>query len=288
MSFLSNLKKVVKNWLVPPGYIVAFAKMTNHNPAGVSRTPEEKKLLGESKKLKDIHKGKRCFILGAGSSIKDQDIRKLAGEYVISVSNTYVHPDFSHIKPKYHVLPYILAGHGSIYEESRFVSWLAEMDEKTLQAEMLFDIGDRQLIEKNGLFRNRKIHWVNYVKKDSRPVDPIDLAQVPNIWSVSEIAITTAIYLGFDKIYLLGFDHDWFNGPLVYFFDHHKEHKLKPNAESLSFADAEFQMRRHAEMFKKYKELFLIKRNIFNANSNPNHYLDVFPKVDFNSLFPQL
>jgi len=93
------------------------------------------------------------------------------------------------------------------------------------------------------------------------------------------------MYLGFENIYLVGIDHDWFNGPLVYFYDHASEHAMKPDAESVSFADSEFQMRRHADIFRKYKYLYSIKRNIFNANANPKHYLDVFPKVDYDALF---
>jgi hypothetical protein len=114
---------------------------------------------------------------------------------------------------------------------------------------------------------------------------PINLMCVPPIWSVSELALTVALYLGFDKIYLVGIDHDWFNGVLVYFYDHTKEHVLRPDQTDLSFADSEFQMRRHADIFKKYKYFFSMKQNIYNANANPRHYLDVFPKVEFDSLF---
>lgn len=114
---------------------------------------------------------------------------------------------------------------------------------------------------------------------------PVDLSRVPPIWSVSELAITIAVYMGFEKIYLLGIDHDWFNGLFVYFYDHKTQHALKPDEKQLDVVDAEFQMRRHAEIFRKYKYLYGIKQNIYNANANPNHYLDVFPKVDFDSLF---
>jgi hypothetical protein len=99
------------------------------------------------------------------------------------------------------------------------------------------------------------------------------------------LAITVAVYLGFDRIFLVGIDHDWFNGVLVYFYDHAKEHTLCPDQSDLSFADSEFQMRRHADIFRKYKYLNSFRKNIYNANANPRHYMDVFPKVDFDSLF---
>lgn len=247
----------------------------------------EKALLDRNLELANRHQGERCFILGAGSSIKQQDIRRLKDEFVISVSNTFVHPDYSFIQPKYHVLPHIGFGHQSFYADEKFVDWLREMEPATQQAEMFFHIGDRNLIEETGLFHNSSIHWVDYCNWDGNMSFPLDLAKVPHIWSVSELAITIALYLGFEKIYLIGFDHDWFNGPLVYFYDHAKKHKVQPEATILRSqgVDAEFQMRRHADIFRKYKYLYSMKKNIINANSDPNHYLDVFPKTAFDSLF---
>lgn len=253
--------------------------------SGVSN-PEEATLLKQNEELKDRHVGSRCFIFGAGSSVKEQGISKLNGEFVISVSNTFVHPDFSRIKPRYHVLPPLLRSHGRLHSEDKFVGWLRAMEVATGDADMFMHIGDWGMVERNGLFKNRIIHWVEYsVAWDQDFGAPINLMSVPPIWSVSELALTVAVYLGFDQIYLVGIDHDWFNGVLVYFYDHAKEHALRPDQSDLGFADSEFQMRRHADIFKKYKYLYSMKKNIYNANANPHHYLDVFPKVEFDSLF---
>lgn len=284
---MNRFKQFVKQWLTPPGVWVALAKIkSSSRPQRALLNPEEFMLLEKSRELKDRHVGSRCFILGAGSSVKDQDISKLEGEFVISVSNTFVHPDFSHIKPRYHVLPTLLKGHGQIYSEEKFVNWLREMDVATGAAEMFMHIGDRAMVERNEIFKNRIIHWVEYTDGWDENFDtPMNLMRVPPIWSVSELALTAAVYLGFDKIYLVGIDHDWFNGPLVYFYDHKVQHAMKPTEKQLEFADSEFQMRRHAYIFKKYKYLNSMKKNIYNANANPKHYLDVFPKIDYDSLF---
>ena len=231
------------------------------------------------------HKGERCFILGAGSSIAKQDLKKLAGECVISVSNMFVHPDYPVFKPRYHVSPPILQGHGILYTQEKFVGWLSEMEQKTLNAEMFFHIGDKELIDANGLFKNRIIYWNEYCVWDGTCDFPLDLADVPSIGSVSEFAITVALYLGFDEVYLLGFDHDWFNGPHVYFYDHKTQHVMKPDEKLIPQVDSEFQMRRHADMFKKYKCLYQIKKNIYNANADAKTYVDTFPRVNYESLF---
>jgi len=282
---MRRFRKFIRQWVIPPGLWELMSNAYSRLKRIQQPSAEITSLLDENKLLLDRHKGKRCFILGAGSSIAKQDLKKLAGEYVISVSNTYVHPDYPLLKPQYHVLPPILSGHDKLYSKEQFAEWLKEMDQKTLGAEMFFHIGDKTLIDANGLFENRIIHWNEYCPWDESCNFPLDLSKVPQIWSVSEYAIEVALYLGFEKIYLLGFDHDWFNGPLVYFYDHKTQHVMKPSEEKLKFADAEFQMRRHAYIFKKYKCLYRIKENIYNANANPNHYLDVFPKVNFESLF---
>lgn len=277
-------KRFVKMWLIPPGALLILKRLNDYWRS-LQLCTEDKRLLADSQRLKDRHVGSRCFILGAGSSVKDQDITKLEGEFVISVSNTFVHPDFSRIKPRYHVLPSLIQGHGSIHSEQKFVAWLKVMEASTGNAEMFFHIGDREMIERNWLFKDRIIHWVEYSSWNDDFNASVDLTHVPSIWSVSELALTVAVYLGFDKIYLVGMDHDWFNGPMVYFYDHATQHEMKPNTDDVSFADSEFQMRRHTVIFKKYKYLYSIKKNIYNANANPNHYLDVFPKVDYDTLF---
>jgi hypothetical protein len=285
--FMEGIKNIVKQWLAPPGVWQLMAKIKSAQQSWPALSNAERNtLLKNNAELEDRHVGSRCFILGAGSSVKEQDISKLGGEFVISVSNTFVHPDFSRIKPRYHVLPPLLRSHGRLHSEEKFSGWLRAMDVATGDAEMFMHIGDRGIVERNGLFKNRIIHWVEYsVAWDENFDAPINLMCVPPIWSVSELALTVAVYLGFDKIYLVGIDHDWFNGVLVYFYDHTKEHALRPNESDLGFADSEFQMRRHAVIFKKYKYLYWMKKNIYNANANPRHYLDVFPKVNFDSLF---
>lgn len=280
---MRSIKNIARDWLIPPGLWQSLGKL-RATPATL-HTSEERALLASARQIRDRHRGERCFILAAGSSIAQQDLKKLAGEHVISVSNTFVHPDYELIKPKYHVLPHLLRGHGRLRPAENFVEWLRQMESKTGNAEMFMHIGDKGLVDQHALFKERLIHWNEYVPWDGKCQAEIDFANIPSIWSVSEFAISVAIYLGFDEIYLLGFDHDWFNGLFVYFYDHNTEHAMKPVTDSLAYVDSEFQMRRHADIFKKYKCLREMKHNIYNANANPNTYVDVFPKVDYDSLF---
>jgi len=278
---MTRLKNFSRKWLIPTGMWRLLSNIKVGYRLFLSGHTHKK-----NHDLKNRHVGSRCFILGAGSSVKLQDITKLEGEYVISVSNTFVHPDFGLIKPRYHVLPPLLQSHGNdVKSEEDFVFWLRQMEVATESAEIFFHLGDKAMIERNGLFNNRIIHWVEYAEWDGDFDRNLNLESIPHINSVSELAITIGLYLGFDAINLPGIDHDWFNGVLVHFYDYEKEHAIKLDPKKLDFVDAEFQMRRHAEIFRKYKYLQSIRHNIFNANADPRHYLDTFPKVDFDSLF---
>ncbi len=277
---MNFIKKIVKEWLLPfKVYLLLLAVRDGIR----RRLSEHKELLETNVRIKNRHKGQRCFILGTGSSVKKQDLKLLVGENVISLSNSFVHPDYGLVKPQYHVLPPLIKDH-PMFDKSEFVSWLKIMEKQTLEAEMFFHVGDKNLIDEAGLFKNRTIHWNEYCSWDpSQNVKEIDLAMIPAIWSVSEYAICVAIYLGFEEIYLLGIDHDWFNGPLIHFYEE-KEHVIQPRKEQYAFVDSEFQMRRFVRIFQKYKYLYNLHGKIFNANADPRSYVDVFPRVAFLEL----
>lgn len=277
-----KLRQFIKQWMVPPEL---WRLLSNLKYRAKNISFERGQIIRHNQALKNTQIGSRCFILGAGSSVNSQDIKKLSNEIVISVSNTFVHPDFKFVKPRYHVLPPIMQNHGNLYSEDRFVVWLKDMETATGDAEMFFHLGDKAMIERNKLFEGRVIHWVDYVNWSGNFSHQLSLNNIPKIGSVSEVAISVAVYLGFDAIYLLGIDHDWFNGLFVYFYDHKTQHAVKPDEDALPSVDSEFQMRRHADIFKKYKYLYSLKNNIYNANSDPKHYMDVFPKVEYDSLF---
>lgn len=280
----SGFKQFVKKWLLPPGVASMFsASVSSVDSTAIA--PHIPGLTEMGNRLKNMHTGEDCFILGAGSSISKQDLRKLIGKNVISVSNTYVHPLYAQIKPQYHVLPSIFSGHGRVHSEEKFIEWMRDMDKNLGSAEIFLHHGDKKVIEENRLFPGRKCHWVEYAPWNEDFNTPIEFGNIPNIWSVSELALTVAVHMGYSRIYILGFDHDWFNGPLNYFFDMKKEHIIQPTVEKVAYADSEYQMRRHAYIFKKYKYLYSLKKNIYNANADMLSYVDVFPKVDYNSLF---
>ena len=63
-----------------------------------------KKLLDRNKELVGKYQGRRCFVVGNGPSLKNQDLTKLKGEVVFTVNWMMRSPLFDTLKPTYHVI----------------------------------------------------------------------------------------------------------------------------------------------------------------------------------------
>ena len=125
-----------------------------------------------------------------------------------------------------------------------------------------------------------------YVPWDGETVTPINLHEVPQVKTASEVILTIALFLGFKEIYMLGFDHDWFNARNVYFNQEENKKFFSQKRESKEEKfDSIHQMEAHAEMFRKYKVFYALRKNIYNANSDENSYVDTFPKIKYEVLF---
>lgn len=162
-------------------------------------------LLQRNKMLYNRHKGETCFILGSGPSIQQQDLTKLAGKTVITQNHFHSHKDIGIINPRYHV---VVPKYQSTNFDADWEKWLLSMNEKLPKTtEFIFDKNTKYLIDKLKLFENR----VWYIRQG---YNCMLIRQAPYNLTRSLMAVPTvlpeclavAIYMGFAKIYLLGFD----------------------------------------------------------------------------------
>jgi len=112
---------------------------------------------------------------------------------------------------------------------------------------------------------------------------------VQGFGSVSAFALSQAIYMGCSPIYLLGFDHDYLANRGV---DRHfykggtiVGHKLTdvPLADRVPYDD---EMRASLGLWSNYRALKAIadKKGMQIFNCTRGGYLDVFPRLDYESL----
>ncbi|MAJ44698.1 MAG: hypothetical protein CMF96_08165 [Candidatus Marinimicrobia bacterium] len=257
---------------------------------------------------RDIHKRNNCFILGSGKSIDSEDILLLKNEIVIGVNSFVNHPNFSELFNSDVIKYYFIAPIHGPYTEEHWKDHFMELEKKLpLNVINIFGVNNYQpstkdIIDKYDLFKNRKILWyfANIVNNSSlyKPLQK-DLNLTSNIWSSytgSILALISALYMGFENIYLLGMDHDYFlhkegearfkgiDSSATLLKEEKKVLKQRSqinNKHQSSYMREEFEAL--SEIFLQYERIGnLFPNKIFNLGKNS--LLDMFPHKDLTSL----
>src|SRR5262249_50292612 len=236
--------------------------------------------------LRDRFRGERAFILACGPSIKSQDLSVLRGEKCISVTNFFVHPEFSRIRPLYHCIAPLHAPFTDEDGERWFRQMAAEMSKTTL----LVSASDKKLIQSRKLLSGNDVRYLNFCANWNDGSNPdFDLTRpLPAPQSVSIMALMSALYLGFHEIILIGTDHTFFNpSDGRYDYQHFYD---DPQANALGMEqpkeDLETEFSCHATLWHQYKEMRALarKKGVSIYNASVGGILDVFPRVRLEEL----
>ncbi len=230
--------------------------------------------------LKNIHDGKRCFIIGNGPSLKAEDLEKIAINGDISFAANKINAIF----PKTQWRP-------------TYYSVTDETYQRTLQDTM------NEVPAEYKFFRQESYKWNKNVKGNclfinadgninllDKPRFSSDISDVVyTIGTVTSALLQIAVYMGFKEIYFLGMDNNYAtnrlkDGTIVRgnsvgqsYFEGIKEAKPKQNTQGVST----WQMDVAFEVAKEYADNNDIK--IYNATRGGK--LEVYPRVDFDGLF---
>jgi len=248
--------------------------------------------LKANRELAGRHRGRRCFIVGNGPSVKALDLTVLEGETVISVSNGYLHAGYMRFAPKYHVVPQITYG---TMTEDQVARWFTEMHENLGEAELFLNETEAGIVAERKLFSGRKVHYVALRTSfdDIGNTSIIDIAKpIPRIDSVPVLALMIAMHMGFENIVLLGVDHDsWRSGYYTYAFD------LKTQADadfSVTFEGKILSpnydtFQSLARLWRQYRRLAMIAsaNGIRIINAGIGGELDEFERIPLNLLLSQ-
>ncbi len=251
-----------------------------------------KKYLSRNVELKNANKEGRCFVLGCGPSIKQQDLKPLRNELCISVNNFFVHPLFKEIKPEYHIFP---TTHSPISEEQA-AAWFQDAERHFPEGQkVLVSVEDKYIVDRFGIFKKQNVYYYyrDGKKGPENIIRLIDLTRrVPMISTIVHLGIYLGIYLGTKEIYLLGCDHDMLLhlGNYRHFYEE-KENAIKRagysdwNHEDLGTHFWTFYMMWEAyRKIRNYAERYGIK--IYN--STLGGILDVFPRKSLEEVLKQL
>src|SRR5262249_985536 len=283
MSNWHHLARCVAYWTIPLGILKFWqGKRRFSQRLSIAEHNEVRKNVD----LRDRYRGERAFILACGPSIKSQDLSLLRGEKCISVSNFFVHPEFSRICPLYHCVAPL---HPPFTDEDG-ERWFRQMEPEMSETTLLVSASDKKLIRSRNLFSGNDVRYLSFSADWNDGSNPdLDLARpLPAPQSVSIMALISALYLGFHEIFLVGTDHTFFNPADGRYDYQHFYADLKANAlgQEPPPEDLEDNFSASATLWRQYKMLRALARakgvSIYNASAGG--ILDLFPRVRLEEL----
>lgn len=172
--------------------------------------PHNIPLLKKNVKFENLHKGKRCFVLGNGPSLKTQRIELLKNEYVFTVNQFCRNLISKEVQPNFHfwVDDMFFNIDKKKPEDMELISVMKSISNINPEAECFFPISKKKFIEE---FNLEGCLNVNYFlpaihPEKMRNADINFCKYIPGFGTVVQTAISMAIYMGFEEICLLGCD----------------------------------------------------------------------------------
>lgn len=234
--------------------------------------------------LKDIHKGEECFVIGNGPSLTPEDLDTLASKQIICFGSNRIFKIFPKTvwRPTY----YYSTDTGVIIHKIENIKKMGDFV-KILNYEA----------RRFGRLPEENIHYVCF--SDKFMVDPLaqtdTLSPDPSKYvsrnaTITVLAIEMAIYMGFQKIYLLGVDNNYmykmkadgtiYIDPMVkasYFAGGEPDKTVGPSVLAVDQSVANYgKAKRFAE-----------ERGVKIYNATRGGKLEVFERVDFDDLMKE-
>lgn len=229
--------------------------------------------------LQNIHTGERCFFIGNGPSLRGEDLTRLykGNEVCFGFNRIYHIFDQTEWRPTYYISQDEKMLAGSREEVSN-----TEMGVKFIPIQMRWyhqiDIKDAEWFSlKTGR------------EEDGRPLEFSDEPQkvIYNSTTCMYTAAQLAAFMGFTRIYMIGVDHSFRisrnnRGEIV--IDNTVEdyftHRYNEDRDELYVPNTEKSTLTYLAMKEQCS-----KRNISVFNATRGGKLEVFERVDFDSLF---
>lgn len=229
----------------------------------------------ELEKYKDIHKGKRCFIIGNGPSLTVSDLDTLYEHQEICFAFNKIFKIYDRTKwrPKYYGISDADVIPGCMCE-------LPRMKETVFLSDEFHRIYD------NRMDGAAYFHWIveEYYPQMPGFSEDITRGTYFGYSVVYDIGLQFAAYMGFREIYLLGVDNS-FTEDLT----DQKNHFLPDYFEEEEKERYRFNRPHPKEISRAYEkaELYSKQRGIRIYNATRGGALEVFERVDFDGLFAE-
>lgn len=243
-------------------------------------------LLKINSKYENKYGGKRCFIVANGPSLNTQNLELIKDEYTFGVNNLMITEKYDQLLPKF----YTIVDYKFFHDEYKVLTDnLKKLATKEHKPICIFPVIHKKYIERNGLDKDLEIIWIAHdINRGKKIRKDIRLSQlIPFSYNVANVALFTALSMGFTEIYLLGVD---MTGVLHTYNEEYEfsdaGHFFKSDLHLAEYESKKFQSFKNESMLKLYLGTFYCFRQAFEyanrrgvkiINLTSSGALDVFP-----------
>ena len=250
--------------------------INNIQTAVQKQSPEIRKTL---KTFANKYSGRRAFIIGNGPSLNNMDLTKLRNEVTFGVNSIFYNFERMGFKPTLYVVEDKLVAEDRSEEISKLTGMV-----KIFGTELKYCLKDSQ----DTIWANVIYDFSNY---PGFPHFSKDASQC--LWvggTVSYLCMQLAYYMGFNEVYLVGFDHNYtipsdanVEGTVITSSSNDPNH-FHPEYFGKGKRWHDPRLDRMEKAYRRAREVFEANgRKIFNATKGGK--LEVFPRIDYDNLF---
>lgn len=241
--------------------------------------------------LRNLHAGKRCFVVGNGPSLKEQNILPLKDEVTIVVSSFFHHPQVGEVNP-----PFWFIADPKYWEqpEDLLHPLLDTLAQKSINTKLFMPSGAVPAVMQAQASSTVEPHFYHYDWGLSE-LDGLDFCRgIPPLGQNVVIpAMLLALYMGCSSIYLIGCDHSWWGFTPESYANETSQHFYAPTGldakltfqSQFSFEALQRTIEAQRHQYRMVKE-YANQRGAQVFNATRGGYMEDFPRVAFEDLFP--
>lgn len=279
-KFMKLAKWYLNGWILPPGFHRLREKWRVRQASRLSR--EEKAVLSRNKRFQGMYKGRRCFVIGNGPSLKAEDLSPLKHEITITMNFFNRHPVIAEWQPTF----YCAAEPAERLKLVRPYGML----ERLSPTAAFFQIGARSLFDDDKTPEGSEVYYLKLsgerLERKPPPRYRLDISTVmPHVQNTAEMAIMLALELGCSPICLLGLDYDWLSHRSYHrhFYDAQDPIETLEDMRGRTYLEAIEQMTSDLLYHQALAELGRLRgQEVINATRGS--FLDVYPMASFQEV----
>tara|TARA_B100000287_G_C20634786_1_gene781236 strand:- start:236 stop:1099 length:864 start_codon:yes stop_codon:yes gene_type:complete len=231
------------------------------------------------KKYHNIHKGKRCWIIGNGPSLNKTNLNLIKDELSFGMNRIALLYPKTEWRPSHYVYC------STNVDDHRWGDgWVSSVRESVSKDNCISFVADKfkNTIERNGVLTNPNLEWFSSLSENGvgRPnsFSTDSSFIIDKSGTTMNVALQLAYYMGFSKIFIVGADISWQSSDSSNGDPNHFDPTYRASIANGEWERAHMRAT-HIYAYEQFKKVGV---EVYNATVET--FLDVYPLVDFEEV----